>query len=82
MARRYMGGPAALAAPILFVLAPYPILEHGWREGVQDSALTLLMTLGAALFIVSWEMPDKRWPWIGIAAAGRMIAYLDLRQEQ
>ncbi|MFN7976326.1 MAG: glycosyltransferase family 39 protein [Acidobacteriota bacterium] len=51
IARRHLGGPAIVAAPALFVLAPYPLQVHGWREGVQESALTFLMTLATYLFL-------------------------------
>jgi hypothetical protein len=60
---------------------------HGWREGVQDSALTLLMTAAAYGYLRAGSSPaGVRWRWLlvmGIAlGAGSLVksvvAYLVL----
>ncbi len=53
LALRHYGAVTAFAAGVIFYLAPYPMGVHGWRQGVQDSPLSFLMT--TALFLFAWR---------------------------
>ncbi|MFN7972699.1 MAG: glycosyltransferase family 39 protein [Acidobacteriota bacterium] len=59
LARRHTGGPATIAAPIVFATAPYPLSVHGYRQGMTEAMLTLLMTAAVACFLESREAAGR-----------------------
>ena len=76
LARRHLGGPATVAAPLILVTAPYPLLLHGFREGVQDTALVFCLAVAAACFLEYDRDPARRGWIVGMGlsvAAATMV---------
>ena len=60
LAWRRHGGLSATLAPLVLFTSPYFVFLHGAREGVQDSAVTLAVTVAVAAFVLAAE-GRPRW---------------------